>query len=142
MPYITRDDIIASIGESDFVLLADRDDDGVADTAVVDRAIASAESEVSSYVGQRYALPLAETPPVLIGYTVDVAVYRLADTPDTMTEHRRQKYEDARAWLTKLAQGTVRLDVPLAETPSTVHGGVFRRGPEKIFTREGLKGVY
>lgn len=142
MPYITRDDIINSIGESDFVLLADRDNDGVADTAVVDRAIAAAESEVSSYVGQRYALPLEETPPILIDVTVAMAVYRLADTPDIMTEHRRQKYEDARGWLTKLAQGTVRLDVPLAETPSTVHGGVFKRGPAKIFTREGLKGVY
>lgn len=142
MPYISQQEIIDSIGESDFVLLADRDCDGDVDAAVVARAIAAAESEVSSYVGQRYALPLATTPPILIQVTIDVAVYRLADTPDKMTDERRRRYEDARGWLTKLAHGTVRLDVPLVDTPSTVHGGVFRRGPDKIFTRDGLKGVY
>ena len=141
MPYITRDDIIASIGESDFVLLADRDHDGMADDAVVTRAITAAESEVNSYVAQRYQLPLAETPPVLVQVTVDIAIYRLADTPDRMTENHRKRYEDARGWLTKLAQNTVRLDVIPSATPNTAHGGVYKTGPDKLFTREGLKGV-
>lgn len=142
MPYITQQDIIDSVGESDFVLLADPGCTGSADADVVARAIAAAESEVSSYVGQRYALPLATTPPILVQVTADVAAYRLARTPDLMTEDRRKRYEDARAWLTKLAQGTVRLDVALADTPDTVHGGVFRRGPDRVLTRCKLTGIY
>lgn len=142
MPYITQQHIIDSIGESDFVMLADPNCTGAADEDVVARAIAAAESEVSSYVGQRYALPLAETPPILLQVTADVAAYRLARTPDLMTEDRRQRYKDAIAWLAKLAQGTVRLDVALTATPDTVHGGVFQRGPERQMTRCKLTGIY
>jgi phage gp36-like protein len=148
--YITRENIIDRIGESDFVVLSDRDNDGSADDGVVNGAIRDAEVIVNSYVGNRYSLPLPgitsdvdpslnTVPAMLVMLAVDVAVYRMAADHGRLTTEITQRYNDALKWMAKLVQRQVTLGVAEAATPDTLHGGVFRRGPERLMTREGLK---
>jgi phage gp36-like protein len=148
--YITRQDIIDTIGENDFTVLSDRDGDGSADDGVIDRAIAAAEVVANSFVGNRYSLPLpgivdeddptANTvPAMLVMACVDIAVYRLASDAGRMTEQIKDRYSDSIKWLTKLVARQVTLGVREDATPPTLHGGVFRTGPDRVMTREGLK---
>lgn len=149
--YITRDDIIDSIGENDFTVLADVDGDGGSDDDPVSRAIAAAEVMADSYVGNRYALPLPgiisdvdptlnTVPEMLKMVCVDIAVYRLASKDaGRQTEEIKNKYAEALKWLGKLVQRQVTLGVEEASTPPTRHGGVFQRGPDRVLTRDNLR---
>lgn len=115
--YATAQDLESRLGGVDeLAALADRNGDGLADAALVARALADADAEIDSYLAGRYALPLAVVPPVLSRLACDVAVYRLASEAGSgLTEERRTRYEDAVAWLRRAADGQVSLGLP--ETP-------------------------
>lgn len=112
--YATVQDIVDRHGEAALLVVADRDDNGMVDPAVVGRALTDATSEIDTYLSLKYDLPLAEVPPVLVRICVDIAMYRLSPDAETDTDERRQRYEDAVDLLKRLATRTARLD--LAET--------------------------
>lgn len=122
MPYATQQDIIDRYSQEALLIIADRDDDQVIDSAVVDQALADATAEIDTYLAAKYSLPLAVVPDVLIRLSVDIVMYRLAADADMATEERRQRYEDAINLLDRIAKGTASLG--MSEPPKSSNGVV------------------
>lgn len=107
MGYCTGQDLIDRYGEEELLQLADRDGDGVADTAVLDQVIADASAEIDGYLAVRYALPLAEVPSVLVRIACEIARYHLYE--DHATETVQDRYANAVKFLKAAARGEVQL---------------------------------
>jgi len=135
MAYCTTDDLTERFDATQLAYLADRDGNGSLDAEVVARAIEDAAAEIDSWLGERYGLPLATTPPRLTAVASDIAFYRLhpAAPPDDV----RRRYEDAVAWLKAVAMGKAGLDVGQAGPAS---GAAQVSAPPRIFSRDSLKG--
>ncbi|MBR3371175.1 MAG: DUF1320 domain-containing protein [Rhodobacteraceae bacterium] len=144
MAYATPADI-ADIYGPDALLVADRDGDGMAETAAVARALTAASEEIDSHIGVRYRLPLPAVPGLLRQLAVDIALYRLAATADVQSEIHRTRYEDARATLKRLAEGKAALVLPpepqAEPTPDTSPRPIVTGGPDRIFSREKMRGL-
>ncbi|WP_027366938.1 gp436 family protein [Desulfocurvibacter africanus] len=135
MSYASQQDIVDRYGEEALVLLADRDNDGVADPDVIAQTLADADAEIDAYLAARYQLPLATVPAVLKRLAVDIVVYRLAADAGTGTEERRQRYEDAVDLLKRISTGQASLG--LAEAPASTGGGVHMTSGPRRFGRSG-----
>lgn len=145
MAYATIDDITDLYG-ADALYVADRDQDGAADTAAVDRALSSSSAEIDTYIGVRYALPLAEVPEFLKTVCVDIAVYRLALSADVLSEEHRRRYEDALNFLKRVADGKAALQfassAPTEDgTPAPGPRPIVMEGPERLFSREKTRDI-
>ena len=147
MAYATQQDIV-TLYSQDVLYVADRDNDGVPDAEAITRALDSATSEIDSHVGARYSLPLPEISPLLVQYCVDIAIYRLANARDVLTNEIRTRYEDTIAALKGIAKGTASLNLPGPVDPDTGENTAAPRprpivsgGPEREFTREKLRGL-
>lgn len=136
MPYTTQQAIIDRYGHDALLLIADRDQDGVIDTAVVERALSDASAEVDTYVAAKYTLPLPSTPEVLVRLCVDIVIYRLSSDAGLLTEERRKRYDDAVALLRRIASGEVSLGMPTP--PASSNGTVYTSGPGRNFGRGNL----
>lgn len=141
MPYATQADIVLLYG-ADVLVVADRDGDGVPDAGAVARALASASEEIDLYVGARYRLPLPEGVPMLAQWCVDIAVYRLAQTADVLSDEIRRRYEDALSALKRVAKGEAALSLPVdpggeAPGPRPIVTG----GPARLFSRDAMRGL-
>jgi phage gp36-like protein len=142
MAYATQSDITDLYGLN-ALYVADRDGDGVADAAAVDRALASASAEIDSYLLVRYTLPLPDVPQILVQACVDIAVYRLALSHDVLSEEHRRRYEDATAHLKRIARGEAALHLPSAPpvldpdgNPITGAKPIVAGGPPRLFSRD------
>ena len=122
MSYATQQDIIDRYSEDQLLIIADRDNDGVADTDVVDQALEDASSEIDTYIAAKYELPLTTVPLVITRICVDISMYRLAADRDMATEERRKRYEDAIALLRRISTGEVSLGI--SKPPKTTDGQV------------------
>ena len=112
--YATLADIETSIGPERLSRIADRENTGVIDAAVVDDAILRASAEIDAAVGQRYRLPFSTTPTVLRDICVELAIYIMARDPD---EDQRLRVKAARDRLADLRDGRTALtDAALAGT--------------------------
>jgi phage gp36-like protein len=105
---------------------------GTPDPARLDTALADATGEIDAYLADRYLVPLANPPGVIVRACVDIAVYRLwgmARSSDV--EDIRKRYEDVVRLLKLIASGDVVLDLPEKPVdPATgAGGGVFIGGP-------------
>lgn len=101
--YVTAQDIKARLGADDYAVLVG----DAKDTARIDKAILDAGGEIDGYVQKRYALPLSTPAPTAIKrIAVDIVIYRLSGD-SRVTEDRRQRYEDAVAFLKAIAKGDV-----------------------------------
>ena len=141
MPYATQADIVTLYGEAALVV-ALRDDAGEPDAAAVARALASASEEIDLYLGARYRLPLPAGVPMLAQWCVDIAVYRLAQTADVLSDEIRRRYEDALAALKRVARGEAALSLPVdpeGEDPGP--RPVVAGGPPRLFSRERMRGL-
>lgn len=92
--------MLARLKESELIAITDRSAAGIIDDDVLNQAIDDAESEVDSYLEQRYQTPVSPSPGILSERCVDITRYRLHVTTDAaVQEDVRLAYEDARAWL-------------------------------------------
>lgn len=107
MTYASLDDLIERAGAEEIRQIADRDRDGVPDTAVIDAALDHAGNIVDGYVGAKYSLPLLSAPPILRTWSVSIARYVLHrnGAPD----HVSQDYKDAIAALKDVSRGLIAL---------------------------------
>ncbi|MBE0529533.1 MAG: DUF1320 domain-containing protein [Rhodospirillales bacterium] len=139
MPYATQQDLIDRYGEDELIALTDRANPpaGAIDAAVVARALADADSLIDGYVGSRYALPLAEVPPLLTQIACAVARYRLAK--DGPTENLTKDHDTALRTLRDIADGRLALPVGETETPAPASVGVAIAGPGRVFSADTLK---
>lgn len=139
MGYAEEIDLETRFGEKLLTLVADRDQDGKIDDGVVESALADASAEIDSYLGQIFSLPLSSTPELLVRVCGDIAIYRMAIDAGTLTAEMRLRYEDALRWLEKVATGKAGLG---DYTESTGADDVKSHGPERVFSRSTLRGVF
>lgn len=126
MPYATPAQMIDRFSERECVALSDRTGAGVVDESqLVAGGLVPASEEIDTYLGRRYALPLAiggvpmaSTPAILVGLCCDIARYRLTGTEVQETDAIRRRYKDALAVLQLLADGKN----VFAESPDLVGG--------------------
>lgn len=140
MPYTTLANLTARFGQSMLVGLTDRGDiaTDTIDAAVVDQAIGEADAIIDGYVGVRYALPMAETPPVVATLALDIAIYKLhIASPDPKVE---EDYKTAMSMLKDISAGRVRLPIAGKDAPGTGGSGARVTDRDRTFTEEGMKG--
>ena len=140
MSYASQEQLEDRFGERLLIQLTDRSTvpTGVIDPAVVARALADTDAVIDGYLAGRYALPLAETPPLLADLAQAIAIYKLHPfAPDAKIE---QDYKDAIATLNRIATGTVRLELAGVEPESSGAAGVETIDRERPLTPENLKG--
>lgn len=143
MPYADQQYLDSYFGSAEVLIAADRDGDGTADTAVIRNALDSATEEIDSYVGVKYTLPLSATIPtgVLKRLCADIAMYRMSVNSHSSTDDKRKRYEDAIAWLKKLATGHATLGEE--ETVEEADDLTVKSADseDRLFTRTKMRGL-
>jgi phage gp36-like protein len=109
--YAVQQDIIDRYGQQEFLLVADRDGDGNADSGVVATAIDDATDEINVYLASNYVLPLVNVPSILVRLCVDVVMYRLATNAGSLTDEKKERYKSAITLLEKIGSGKVSLGI-------------------------------
>ena len=140
MSYASLAQLNDRYGERLLIQITDRSEtpSGVVDQAVVDRALADTDATIDGYLAGRYALPLAETPPLLIDLALAIAIYKLHPyEPDPKIA---QDYKDAIASLQKIATGVIRLPAAGVEPESSGAAGVETIDRERPLTPESMTG--
>lgn len=107
--YATIDDIRAQVREAELIGLTDQEDTGAVVEATVNAAIESAGVEIDGYLGGRYTLPLATVPDIIKKLCVDIAVYNLYVLGAGPPESRKDRYDNAVKFLTRIAKGEITL---------------------------------
>ncbi|TCB71576.1 DUF1320 domain-containing protein [Acinetobacter sp. ANC 4216] len=86
--------------------------------SAVNDAIQDATEEINGHIGGRYPLPLPNVPSNLKRMACDIARYRLYFQQPT--DEVRQRYEDAIAFLKRVADNKAHLQIQLPETNQIV----------------------
>lgn len=141
MAYITLEQLTDRYGAEALIALTDRATPatGVLDVDVINRAIADADALIDGYLGARYALPLASTPPLLTDIAAAIAFWNLHTfQPDQKVE---TDYKTAQARLKDIAAGTIRL--PLgdgSEAQASGETGARVTDRDRPMTADKMKG--
>ena len=143
MSYATLTELLERIPEGVLIDLTDDDAAGVVDTDKVDRAIGDADTEIDSYLGRRYPLPIEPAPPLLVRLSLDLATEVLygrrahVDTPEAVTRAART----ARSILADIA--VRKADLPgLADTTAGAGpSGASFSADGRLFTRSSQRGL-
>lgn len=135
--YIDKAKMILFFGERELTQLTDREAaEGIIVDTVLDRAMTTAESEVNSYIGSNYTLPLPTVPEVLSAMTGDIARYRLYD--EKPTEEVQKRYDRAVSWLRDVSKGVVSLGIASTDAQPESSIAVVASRPQ-IFTNDLFK---
>lgn len=136
MGYATQADIVAQFGEREVIALADRDNLGVIDAAILQSALNDASAEIDGYLVGRYIVPLTVVSRLIVTYCCDIARYRLSGATVTEVETVRSRYKDALRFLEGVRDGKNDLGVDVAPaTDATVQNLVYVTNGERIFAR-------
>lgn len=138
MAYASLADATDLYGQDYVLTSVDRDADGNADAAATTAALSQASSLIDSYLAAKYTVPISPVPDLLVKYTVDIAIYECCPA-STRTDEKRQRYEDALAWLKDVAKGIAVVAPPDAgdeaiHLPSAV-------SQPRLFTRPKMQGL-
>lgn len=110
--YASLSDLERRFGSEELAQLSDRSapPSGEIDPTVVDEAIATASSEIDSYIQLVYPRPLTAIPPRLVNLCCDIARYYLYThaAPEIVVE----RYRAAIAFLRLVAAGAATLGLP------------------------------
>jgi phage gp36-like protein len=136
MGYCTVDDLLLLIPLAELAEISAEDQD-LPDYLVVENAIDKASAEIDSYLGVRYILPLAAAPAQLRNLSVDMALYHLYSRRSIAPPVRRQKYDDAVAFLKQVAAGQAVVDGAGDPTEDNRQVGEFS-GALRVFNRKDL----
>lgn len=112
--YATEADLVARFSEEEISNLKLM----VSNPQFVDDAIQDATEEINGHIGGRYPLPLPNVPSNLKRMACDIARYRLYFQQPT--EEIRKRYEDAIAFLKRVADNKAHLQIQLPETNEIV----------------------
>lgn len=137
MAYCTQADIQEEVTESVLIELTDDERLGVVNAARVSKAITAADTEIDSYLAQRYPVPMTEGLALLKDCSINLALERLhLRRPGSLLDDRKERIAHVRKLLTDIAIGRASLGVTPA--PTEEGGGTFSAG-ERKFTRDKLK---
>jgi phage gp36-like protein len=132
--YATLADMVARFGEEQLVQLTDRNRSGVVDAVVIDQALTDASAVVDGYLSGRYEIPLTPVPPILVGYTCDLARYNLyPDAELSETNPVRARQRDAIKFLQFVGEGKLSLGI---HPEPTSDNSVQFSSAGKVFSRE------
>lgn len=108
MTFATASDLEARFGSTELLQLADRENVGAIDEAVVDAHLADADAEIIALLGGSVAIDALDPPLNLKRLACDIARYKLhgANPPEDV----RKRYEDAVKFLGRVAEGKATLD--------------------------------
>ena len=137
MSYATQQNLVDRFGEEELLRIADRDQDGSIDAAVVAKALADADAEIDSYIGKVYVLPLAEVPARVKDLAADIGLYKLY--PSNPPEDVVRRYKDAVAFLVNVAKGLAVLPIASGAPAPPAGGGVGISAPDRVFTSGTLE---
>jgi len=135
MSYCTLQDLIARYSEQEMLQLTDRDRDGVADAAFIAGVITDVDAQIDAHLAGRYALPLSQTPRVLVRIACELAREALALANGARLDDRtpeRSSANAARTMLRDIAKGTISIGTPVP-APST--GSVEMTSGGRVFGR-------
>lgn len=135
MTYATQQNLVDRFGAAEIQQLSDIGNSGSIDAARVGRVLTDASNKIDGYLASRYALPLSTVPPMLEQICCDLARYLLATRP---TEETRKRYEDALAWLDKVAQGKYDLGGASSVQPPIAGGAIGIAPGGRTFTSDSL----
>jgi phage gp36-like protein len=144
MAYATRQDLVDRFGATELIQLTDRVNRpaSTVDDTVVGRAIADAEALIDGYLAKRYALPLAEIPPILTRMACDIARFFLHGKAAEKDGPVDRANTAAISWLRDVSRGVVELEVGAGETPAPIGGGMVRTSAsERVMRRDSLRGM-
>lgn len=111
--YATESDLVARFGDEIENLKT-----MLPSQSSVQDAIQDATEEINGHIGGRYPLPLPNVPSNLKRMACDIARYRLYFQQPT--EEVRKRYEDAIAFLKRVADNKAHLQIQLPETNQIV----------------------
>lgn len=138
--YCAKADILDLLEEPKLVQLTDDENSGAVNDARVDKAIADACGEIDGYLGARYPLPLAETPPIVRKAAVDIAIYNLFSRTLGAPDERRDRYKDAVAILGNISKGLISLGALDPDGTPKPSEAPRMTGPGHVFGRDSLTG--
>lgn len=140
MTYATQAELEDRYGERMLIQLTDRATPpaGAVDAALVSAQLANTDAVIDGYLLGRYALPLAEVPPLLADLAQAITIYKLH--PFAADPKIEQDYKDAMATLDRIAKGTVRLPVDGVEVEGSGSAGVEVVDRARPFTEDNLRG--
>jgi phage gp36-like protein len=130
--YATESDLITKFGETEIDDLIDQESPNKLQDALDD-----AESEVNSYLAQRYTVPLSTVPNTIKSACCDIARYRLYS--HNATEEVNQRYKDRIAWLKLLSKGELSIGVAEQSSKKSLKAITTTGGSSRIFTSETLR---
>jgi phage gp36-like protein len=137
MTYCSQDDLQDRLGAEELARLADLDGDGTPDPGVIARALADADATIDSYLGRRYALPVASpdgsTPAVVRTRAMNLAVYFLKLGRDSVTDDVRDQHAEDMRWLERASLGRAALGEAVALPADT--GGARVDSRPRLFGR-------
>ena len=136
--YCTVSDIESRLSPHHLIELADDDNDGAADSPVVEAAIADADSLIDAHLRARYVLPFDPAPALLRKISADLAVDTLfARRRESASPRHAERAQAARDLLAAISRGELLLaeanEHPLKGAPDST-----TRGQEKRFSRHTL----
>jgi phage gp36-like protein len=139
MSYCTQAELVERYGTGMLIELTDRADPpaNAIDGAVVTRGIDDAGALIDGYLKGRYALPIADTPPLLRDLALAIAIYKMH--AGIAGDKIRKDYDDALGVLRAITVGTVRLDVAGAEPAASGATGVRVSDREREITSDNMR---
>lgn len=140
MTYATLQQLTDRYGAGMLVMLTDHAAvaTGEIDETVVARALADTDALIDLHLKGRYALPLAEVPPMLADIAQAIAIWKLhRHEPDRKIE---ADYRDAMKLLVEIRDGRLRLSIEGVAPPGTGGTGARITDRDRPLTAENLKG--
>lgn len=141
MPYASLIQLKAVIPDGDLALLTDFDGGGGPSDTRLEQALDDASSEINTYIAKVVNLPLADPPHILTVICRDLAMHRLYVNLGHNSEVYDRLRRDAIATLKSIARGETSIgDDGDGDSTLTSPGVAMTDGPERLFTRDSLKG--
>ena len=141
MSYCTIDDLKKALPEAVLIRLTDDAGSGVIDEAKTSEAITSAAEEIDTYIGGRVKLPIAGTPPPILGkINTDIAIYNLySRVKEEVSQTRADRYKNAVRLLEKISKGEISIGLqPSPDPPESYDGAGQVNTRTKIFDTDTL----
>lgn len=140
--HVLADLMPARLTEAELVQLTNDD----ADASTVDEDVyaecrADAEAEIDGYLGARYSLPLASTPPLVKRLSITLTIFELFRRrfPEGVPAGRQADADRAHKLLEQLSRGTVTLGEQ-PEAPVNSERKAQTSNEAATFTRDTLSG--
>ena len=140
MAYATQTQMeTAAGGAARLVQLADWDNDGSADSAVVAQCQAEVDALIDSYAGNKFDTPIADPSFAFQSIAAGEYVYWLRAKRGMVADEHKAEHDERVAWLVKLSKGQVLPCNPLPAKSSVVKSSWVDRDTDDV-SRANLEG--